>query len=368
MCCIIFRMPGDTKRRGSDRYILLPSPYRPKYFILARNFRSFQKGLSFYRPVSFKSLLKRKLILYSFPALSLTGRRVQGEEIIDRLGLRSIKKISQNTGQWASLYMPPGGDKVVVQLLNGREEVFAYMKIGLSESGNERIKREEEALNFLREAGFSAFEFPGVLERGTEGERNFVILTSPPRLEAPRKIALKFLLPGLRQLFKLQSKEHEISNIPHLREILRKAETYLPKNLQEKFIEILEGLRGLTLPSGCLHSDFKLWNIFINPSTGKPFVIDWEFFRCGGLPLWDIFCFLLLPRLLVFPPRSINFRPLLPLLKRSSLALGFKDLPIEKLFKLYLIDTFLFLENHGHPDRRTEKTIQNLLSYLKNLR
>ncbi len=359
-----------TKGRESDRpkYYLFPSSTNPKYALLANSYGLFKKGASFYRPISLKALIKKKLLLLSYPFLPLIkGKGIYSDELLEKWALRKIKKLSEGFGMWGSFYLPPGNDKIIVQLLNGKEDIFAYMKIGLTERGNEWITREREALNFLKSAGFSGFEFPSILERGREDDKEFIVLSTPSRLLAPRKISLKAVLPGFRELFNLQGGTKKLRDVSHLKEMLQRIEEKPSlKELKDILHEIIEEFGDLLVPVGCLHYDFKTWNIFINPKTGKFFVIDWEFFRKEGLPLWDVFTFIIQPLLLVkyygkAAAKIISeFRNYYPLLEGETMNLALKKELLPSLLALYFIDMASFLENYGHRDIKTREAVKKM--------
>ena len=360
-------MKGENEKEPGTSYFMLPAAH-PKYFFSANSYYLFKKGLAFYRPIGFKALLKKKTLLFSYPIFPLLRiRKVALDELIKKYNLGEIKRASEKFGIWGSLYKPPGDSKLIVQLLDREGNITAYMKIGLSQDGNSRINSEANALQFLKESGFSAFEFPEILERGKENQREFIVLHSPPRLLAPRKISIESVLPGLRELFNLQKRERKLREISHTKEILQRVEkSSYSEEISEKLHKIISEIGEITVPAGCLHFDFKPWNIFINKVTGKLFVIDWEFFRKEGLPLWDLFTFVILPLLLVKyygkPPKKVTpaLRKCVPLFEKEITSFGLNKDLIEALLTLYLADMGTFFDHYGHRDERTEEIVKKI--------
>lgn len=368
-------MEGGDKINFSSRYFVFP-PAKPKYFFLKNTYSLFKKSLFFYRPIGFKSAIKKRALTFSYPLLSFHGiRTVSLEHFLEAYNLHRIRDVTESTYRWGGIYKPPGDDKLIIQLLDGKENIVAYMKVGLSDKGNSKIKREAKVLAFLKEAGFTGFEFPEVLERGNENGMEFVILNSPALIQAPRKIPLNSVLPGLNELFYLRKKEEKLKETSHVKDILARVEkTSYPEEILGKLREIIAEVGNAVIPVGCLHFDFKLWNTFINQDTGKFFVIDWEFFREEGLPMWDIFTFVIQPLLLVKhygkPAKQLaskikRYYPVFEIEMRKS---GLEKKLLSPLLSLYFVDMATFLEHYGHNDERTSKIAEKMVEILKHIR
>lgn len=357
-------MKGDNEKDSGTTYFTLPATH-PRYFFPANSHYLFKKGLAFYRPIGFKALLKKKILLYSYPIFPfLRIRKVALDELLEKYNLADIKRVSEKFGIWGGLYNPPGNSKLIVQLLDREGNITAYMKIGLSQDGNYRIDSEAKALQFLKESGFSGFEFPEILEKGKENQRGFIILHSPIRLLAPRKISIELVLPGLRKLFNLQKKEEKLGEISHTKEILQRVEkSSYSEELKEKLHRLISEIGDTIVPAGCLHFDFKPWNIFINKDTGKLFVIDWEFFKKEGLPMWDLFTFVIQPLLLVkyygkgAEKVAMKIKNLFPFFEKEAIESGLRIRKgqLNRILSLYFIDMASFLEKYGHGNERTKK-------------
>ncbi len=357
-------MTGIKNKNPAEIYLALP-PQNPRYYLPLKNRSIFFKSLFLYRPASPGAVLKKRLLSWFYPIFPRGFPTTSLERLTAEYDLEGLRNSLKALGTWAGVYIPPGGDKAIIQVLDEREEPAGFLKIGLTRRGGKLIKREVEVLGFLSETSPSSFSFPRVLSRGEEGGKFFAFLSTPPRLASPSRIPLNLVLPVIREVFSLCPRNLPLASSSHGKKILERAA--LHPSLGERARLLAASMGKRELPLGCAHYDFKLWNIFLRKETGKPFVIDWEFFKEEALPLWDLFTFLLMPRVLNSTGGKISPGKIIPALERTSETLGFRGLPFKELLGLYLIDTALFLKEYGHRDSRTSKTAEKLLAILEDL-
>ena len=351
------------KNTAAEKYFALPSRKNPKFWLSADGKSTFKKGLFFYPAFSWKAKMKKWALLNSYPILAwiFSHGKHSIEELMGHPLLSELQTLSRPYGRWANLYVPTPG-KIVIQLVRNDARISAYMKIGIQEKERALIKREFQALQWLNNRELSNFEVPRVLEYEEKNGTSSLILSAPPHLFYPENYELEKLLPVVREIYFLKFAVKPLKESGHFQKIKKRAGGEIPEKIEHL-------LADQPFPSGCLHYDFKPWNIMVNGETGKFFVIDWEFFTQEGLPLWDLFTFVLQPMLLTrgasVDKILVNLRHHFPLMREELSKLDLDEGILPFLFTLYLIDSIAFLENYGHRDKRTNMTLRKLEELLR---
>lgn len=358
-------------------YFLLPNVYKPKYLLGINSKRIFSMGLMFYLPLSSKAKLKKRSLEMIYPFIRSFLRRniISEQDLLRRFGLKAVKEIldskRSSTSFW-NIYLP-SRDKLIIQVLNGCK-MHSYIKIGLTQKGNDFICREKDNLDFLLSYNFHQFEIPNILYSSQVEDKNILMLTSPPRFSLvtgsqPSKEILSILI----ELFYLnQGSKMQLKESTHYREIKRRVKGSKYFTELEETLSLIENKFGKQIvTTGFAHYDFKPWNMLRNQASSKIFLIDWEFMRKDSLPLWDAFSYIIQPLLLgkyykKGPKKILNEldkhnRFFKNYLKELNLDPGLHQI----LFPLYLIDMILFFDKYGINDDRTRYSIDTMWKILK---
>ncbi len=353
-----------------DRYFFLPGPENPKYLLNAEGRWQFLQGLFFYPDFSLKARVKRKALSLLYPALPylLSRGKHSPHKLSEMEYIQQVRDFLSSYGYCVNFYIPRPG-KIVAQILGENGKVSAYAKVGFSHRVNYFTKNEAKTLGFLKQVNISSFETPQVLDFLERDNLVALILSTRPVLHYEKNLSLTSILPVLREIYSLNLREFPLRENPHFVDIRKRA---VGKPLFKKTIEkVLEEMGGERLPAGFIHYDFKPWNIMINEGSGKPFIIDWEFSRFDGLPLWDHFTFTFLSGTLTrdwkSSPQTIlrKFSLYQPALQGELRHMGLKEEFLNPLFSLYLVDIITFLREYGHRDKRTGGLIEKTEKILR---
>jgi hypothetical protein len=178
--------------------------------------------------------------------------------------------------------------RLIIQLATPGGEILAYAKAGLDESSRTAIRREEQSLRLLEQAGFSAAEAPHIL--GSFAWRDAWILaeTPGPRHQKPA--------PGLEDGL-VQYLARLASAFPCAAPAVRLGSDSAAhlKDLGYPYYADLvdwaaDHLAGFTeLPGSFVHGDFTPWNVSV--SRSGVFAFDWEQAAYPGVVAWDAFHF-----------------------------------------------------------------------------
>jgi len=257
----------DIKFYSNSIYISLPSRKKPRVE-LAIDSKTI-KNLSFklYQPFSNKAQFLKK-IAQVFPYFFRFN--TNKSEFIAFLDNR------YHCSLVSSIYHATDKDKVVLQL-QSKGGIIGYMKVGLTNKGNDRVKSEIKAFEMLKNDFI-----PTVLDNGQYQGHSFLLLESIDGVSNLDNAStdtsyLKLLNKGKLEK-KLPLKNHP--RIVSLKQKLLRLDT-------KEFVTIFNSLDlELKSPVCYEHGDFAPWNI-INVAR-KTTLIDFEYFTEEGLMEFDL--------------------------------------------------------------------------------
>jgi len=308
---------------SSNKYIALPSKQNPRVLLAlgthAENIVSFQ----LYNPFSLKARFLKK-IAYHAPFFNIVAK--DKSEFITFLEGRLGQKIT------SSVYYSSCKYKVVLQL-QSKGLVIGYLKLGITEQGNEKVQNEYNALSILE--GDIA---PKVIDSG-EFEEHFFILIEPIKgiQKKPSRQDLNILLSELEHS---SSKEFKLSNHPRVLSIKKRL---VDCNMKEYLVQ-LEKIVAYDKSNYSLvyeHGDFAAWNMQYTDSNYR--LIDFEFFEENGIEGMDLCKFYYTNDL------YINNTPLN---KVANRVLNNLDANLKSIFFIFLLNEVLIrLENNWDYSR-----------------
>lgn len=337
--------------------------FKGKYLLTNDSFREFKKGLRFYRPASFVSFFKKNLTFFLYPFLKFSKNKIQKEEFFKRNKIEELLELEKNFGTFNAIYVPPGGGKFVIQVLEG-SKISGYLKVAFTDKSIKNLTNEEETVNFLEAQGIKSFYYPKILYSNMINEKKLFYLSTPNFLKCPFTYNFRDILQLWKDIFTVESRTYVFEDIPALKELEYKIngnDSFL--EFQYIFAKIKQDLRGVEIQTGLVHGDFKIWNIF-KLKNGKFYVIDWEWAQRGSFPLWDLWTWAFSKHFL--PVNTFNKTKMLQKVKEMCTISGFtfNEAVIKNLFNLYIIRLYITLEEYGHKDNLTAKTKQKLRKLL----
>ncbi len=359
--------------------IALPSNSYPCYLFSISNFNVFKMGLKLYGDFTWKSKVKKMFLYISMPLLRYLKSNLR-KEIQEKVFLidEIIKKEIKNNSYDINLYFP-SEKKAVVQIIN-HNKVFGFMKISFDKKGSELLKSEIKILNLLKKMNFNSFEVPEVIKYGEYNNKLFFIfLTSPEKYSLLRNYELNEEIVKISaELFLSKTDMKELGESYLYKKIEKNLQKvkFLNEKEREKLLKEMEENKNILIPLGIVHYDFKPWNFVRNLKTSKLFLFDWEDARLEGLPLWDIFAYIIFTYVSLF--NKVSPETLLGKLKKfyffiniylGMVRLNISDEIILFILKLYLMELLLddSLWNRRERDEKSRISKLSLLRFLKTL-
>ena len=256
-----------------------------------------------------------------------------------------------------NLLRPHAGDKLVLQVLTPGGDAEFYLKIPLTSAAQTRLNTEVRMLQhpMLKQLVPKAWQSGEILGRP------YVAQAALPGSQPPAG-------PG-KSVYKFLSGLHGGSSVPaHQHPIWQRARQWV--NTQPDLVPAWKSLvipmAGQTLPTTAMHGDFCSWNLRIQ--HGKIRAFDWENAELQGLPLMDLFHYLLQFGFLV--NRWSSGRTLAQLQRLENSAdfqahrqgMGINASQVRPLLGLYLIQALASRElprNH-HLNIRRKKLLDHI--------
>jgi hypothetical protein len=254
---------------SSNKYIALPSKQNPRVMLAlgthAENIASFQ----LYNPLSLKAKLLKK-IAFKFPFFNIVTKN--RSDFIAFLESKLGQEIT------SSVYYSSCKYKVVLQL-QSKGLVIGYLKLGITDKGNEKVQKEYSALSILEDG----IIVPKVIDSGFF-EEHFFILIEPIKgiQKQPLRQDLNILLSELKHS---SNKEFKLSNHPRVLSIKKR----LVNCNMEQYLLLLDKIIASDNSKYLLvyeHGDFTAWNIKYMDSKYQ--LIDFEYFEENGIEGMDL--------------------------------------------------------------------------------
>jgi hypothetical protein len=366
----------------SREFLCLPSKNPPQYLFSLKNKRVFNAGLSFYNESSIRASIKKNVLRNGYAFFkSLPEAFGRGEEEVNLSVLLEFLQSRDFSAVNCNVYIP-SYDKAVVQVTDDSGICKKIIKIALSNLGRKSIEIEVKNLRFLSSFFFHHFEIPRVINEAFYEGLYYCENTSPERYR-PLKWhkSSDILIQGLCELFRMDfSASARIIETPLFMELQEKV-TRIPskgslEKLSKRTLDIyLNPAFDYSIPLGLVHNDFKPWNLLVNLDTHRPVLVDWKLMVRNGLPLWDVYCYVLFTYFSlcydVSPARALksfeNHRGFIELYTHN---MGIDKRLINYLVPLYLLDLLLkesLWEKWEKGESRPVKVRRSILSFLEYL-
>lgn len=279
-----------------EPYLQIPSDVPPKYLLSLRNKEIFLMGLNFYSALTPRSRLKKKILRGSYGilyALAKSGLVHVSEDIaINRI--RSVLKNQSHESHILNAYVPSSG-KAIIQILKPSGACQKVIKMAFDAIQRRSLENEKKNIESLRDYRFESFEVPRVLDSSQTDNMFVVEYSCPERYRPSERFQPSLDLARLlSEMFVFgRSEELPIVESALFSEIKKRIELGGDDDLIRWFEFLAKRLRPQPVRSGLVHYDFKPWNILLNLTTNRPFIVDWELMRGDGFPLWDAYCYVL---------------------------------------------------------------------------
>ena len=347
------------------RYCAFPNYKRAKYFFSCDHYNVFKKGLFFYPSFSLEAKIKQTILKFLYPILNIK-ELITLDELLRELKLTEIYEHTAKYGEWINLYRP-SKNKIIVQLFNKKREELFYLKIGLTGAGKKQVYHEKEVIDFLDRKSPKKFEFPRLIDYYESIPNNAIILTSLHSLEYPKSFSTLEIIPIVKEIYELDKRKMDSDYRKFFLGTIKKSK--YARILYPVAEDIFRNISKEKVYIGFYHGDFKSWNILRNLNTGKFFIIDWEFANTIGMPLWDVFSFILQPVILLKPYWSYKkiYKYLIKNILFVSLN-GETSMSLEMMMNfliLYLCYTIAFFSAYENEDKITQKSIVKMLRILE---
>jgi len=279
---------------GSDKpYIALPNRNHPRVILPLSGKRAFVKGFQIHNTASPLNRLLRKVMIHSRTVLYLwRSRRVYPTTAFHTLLAEIQAHVDIETIRDVSVYIGTPGSanqKITIQLMDGNCDVAGFVKVADNNTAARYLKNEQNAINKLSGITIETFEYPGDLhlfnvqtytclhqENIFENAAACGYTLHDPVYNAALEMAQKSAVTDNLAAF-YSEKSQQLNNLTK--------EPYIQHSLQSA----LEQLDKQSIHPIFIHGDFVPYNIKLK--NDKLALIDWEFFRSRGFPLYDLFTF-----------------------------------------------------------------------------
>jgi hypothetical protein len=288
---------ADQGFTRAHRFLVLPSPSKPRWLLPLGNPQRTREGLHIYTPYALVARMLKKVV-GTFLGAGWTGRKNDRVLIASKRPLPLEVLVGEVTGEKQpifafSLGTPSQFRKLTVQVMRPNGETLGYIKLPLTEAANQRVRHEAAVLERLWNipklrrhvpkvlhagpwnGGYMLIQScgpsqPGQMEFGPAHETFLRTLWRARQMEKPGQVIVKELSARWAQAcLRLDPGSRGLGE-----ETLRRAN---------------RELSGQTIPCGIMHGDFAPWNT--RRENGRLFVFDWEAAEWGAPTAWDVFHF-----------------------------------------------------------------------------
>ena len=239
-----------------------------------------KKSIQLYNPFSAKAIILKKIVYFlmlNIPFFrQILSKKYSSGKFIIHLENKFRQKIH------SSIYYPTVKDKVVLQLLVEQGKLLGYLKIGLNDSGNQKIMNELKAIDVLASAT-KIVKKEYLIANGDFDGYMYIIVKKIKGINKP--ISHSQLLVELNKL--KRNTKFILSEHPRLRQLI----AFSNQSNRLDFVQILENVSHSSkeLYSLCYeHGDLAPWNIFVDKKN-KIKLFDFEYFVKDGLEHLDLF-------------------------------------------------------------------------------
>ncbi len=293
-------MTEGLARQGytrTHRFLLLPSPHKPRWLLPLGNALWTSKGFQIYTPYTPMARMLKSLLLKVIH-VGWIGRARRSVEISSRQPLPIEVLVAEVTGECDPVFAlalgtPGRFRKLTVQVMRRDGEILGYIKLPLIEAATARVRRETAVLERLWNFPPIRSHIPKVLYAGEWGD-GYILFQSPG---PSRSGAMEFgrlheeFLQALWGVQRLERPGHVL--VEEVAAHWQKADPLLNaewRGLGERVLkQASRKLGGVMIPCGIAHGDFAPWNTRVE--NGRLFLFDWESAAWEAPNLWDYFHF-----------------------------------------------------------------------------
>jgi len=249
---------------SNSKYIVLPSPKKPKVFLAVDSALIANNSFRLYNPFSKKAKFLKSSVFKILPFIRPFLKRKKRGDLIEFLENEFKKTLI------SSVYIATDNNKVVLQLQN--KEILGYVKVPLNKEGEKNIINEIKAYEVLSNKEVIKYKFLTVSYKNKkclfieniEGQSGFI------------SIDLDFeFLKKLKR-----NKKYILNKHPRIKGLLENSEEWI-KNLILQIINNSKNEYELVYE----HGDFAPWNIKFKEN--KFYIFDFEYFVEDGIEYFD---------------------------------------------------------------------------------
>ncbi len=264
------------------------------FFLNASSAEAWRKSIDFYRPVTVKAQMKRRLLLALRPFVRLYKAKLWSAEECLQACAMSIPRLPGHLFSWdSSAMISPTRDKLIVH-----RHGFGFYKCAARNSFT-GVVREIKIYELLATKQLEHFCISKVTEEVLDfkSETACFFMAYGQDGEAAFLPSLTNIRIALSEFFSA-SPPKKITWDYCWKNLARRANTVLPD-----LAGIIEGQSRLgCVPCGLTHRDFKPWNI---KNAAQLQFFDFEETVTDGLPLEDFFNFVIDPLVRYKPPELV---------------------------------------------------------------
>jgi thymidylate kinase len=288
------RVDVPSKRRS---FAVVPSTREPRWVIPLQNGTVSLAAMKMFTPYTSRARFFKRLVLC---ALKLPGP-VRPGDVISLLadGVSPLEALvanqlgEQNPAFGISFGTSGHHRKLTVQVMNVTGEILAYIKIPMTEFGNDRVRYEASVLRKLATYPALRAHVPKLIFAGEWQGRCILVQSALRGSSGPTRLSGSHFT-FLRTLWDAQptfrSGQDVVNEVSREWEAVGQGLDMRWQQLAEEALYIVSRrIEGIEIPCGITHGDFAPWNT--RTDNGHLSVFDWE---CAGWAQpnwWDVFHF-----------------------------------------------------------------------------
>jgi hypothetical protein len=314
---------------SGNKYIALPHRKNPRVLLALGSDIETKASFQIYNPFSFKAKILKKIAL-RFPFFNTVVKK--------KSDFIAFLEKKLKTELISSVYYSSCKYKVVLQLQSNGLALY-YLKLGITDKGNEKVQHEYDALRIL-EGNIIA---PKVIDSGFF-EEHFFILIEPikGKQKPPLRQDLNILLSELKHS---PNKEFKLSNHPRVLSIKKRLDGC---NMRQYLVQLERVIASDNSKYSLVyeHGDFTEWNMKYVESRYQ--LIDFEYFEENGIEGMDLCKFYYAHEVYVN-----NSQPN----KVVNKALQNVDDRLKSIFFIFLLNEVLFRYENNWNNSRDKKVL-----------
>lgn len=301
-----------------------------------------KKSIQLYNPFSVKAKILKKAAYFSIITIpffrQIVSKRYSSGKFIVHLEHKFRQKIH------SSVYYPTVNDKIVLQLLVEQGKLLGYLKIGLNDSGNQKIANELKAIEELSIAT-KIVKKEYLITSGDFEQYKYIIVKKIKGIN--KAISDSELLIEVSKLDR--NTKFELSEHPRVIHLIALSNQLNRLDL----VEILQKVSNSSkeLYSLCYeHGDLAPWNIFVDKKN-KIKLFDFEYFVKDGLENLDLFNYYFHTA-----TKLLGLAESLKIVNYLNNMISIKE--FEELFLVFLVNKILVNANDGVDSKMEDKLLE----------